>query len=336
VLLKIVYNSYKKRLCILLYISNLKVVIHHKYYLIMHNLKTNFDKILNITKSFYKGSIDAEGNYYFYPNKPKMSDCEIITLSLVGEAIGIDSENYLFGKIKSDHFHDFPNLIHRSRFNRRRRRLGDLIARLNDRISSLLNEGENIYLLDSIPVPICKNARINRSRICKDDYESAPDRGYSAVNKAYFYGFKLHLATSVRGVYSSMELTKASIHDIHFLNEVKHSGIEDCALIGDKGYVSEPIQQDLFTTRQIKLLTPVKSNQHDKERIPFIYMKSRKRIETLFSQLCDQLMLKRNYAKTTKGLSVRILCKITAVTLLQYINYQNQKPLNHLKYALAS
>ena len=217
-----------------------------------------------------------------------MSDCEIIILSLVGETIGIDSENCLFGKIKSDHIHDFPNLIHRSRFNRRRRRL-----------------------VDSTPVPICKNARITRSKICKDDYESAPDRGYSAVNKAYFYGFKLHLATSVRGVYSSMELTKVSIHDIHFLNEIKHSKIGDCALIGDKGYVSEPIQQDLFTTRQIRLFTPVKSNQHDKERIPIIFMKSRKRFETLFSQLCDQLMLKRNYAKTTKGLSVRILCKIT-------------------------
>ena len=302
----------------------------------MHNLKSNFDKILNITKSFYKGSIDADHNYYFYPNKPKMSDCEIIALSLVGETIGIDSENYLFGKIKSDHIHDFPNLIHRSRFNRRRRRLGDLIAWLNDRISSLLNEGENIYLVDSIPVPICKNARITRSKICKDDYETAPDRGYSAVTKSYFYGYKLHLATSIRGIYSSMELTKASIHDIHFLNEVKHSGISDCALLGDKGYVSEPIQQDLFTTRQIQLFTPVKYGQHDKERIPFIFMKSRKRIETLFSQLCDQLMLKRNYAKTTKGLSVRILCKITAVTMLQYINYKNEKPLNHLKYALAS
>jgi len=279
VLLKTVYNLYKKRLCILLYISKLKVDIHHKYFLIMHNLKSNFDKILNITKSFYKGSIDADHNYYFYPNKPKMSDCEIIALSLVGE---------------------------------------------------------NIYLVDSIPVPICKNARINRSKICKDDYETAPDRGYSAVTKSYFYGYKLHLATSIRGVYSSMELTKASIHDIHFLNEVKHSRIENCALIGDKGYVSEPIQQDLFTTRQIKLFTPVKSGQHDKEPFPFIFMKSRKRIETLFSQLCDQLMLKRNYAKSTKGLSVCILCKITAVTLLQYINYKNEKPLNHLKYALAS
>ena len=73
-----------------------------------------------------------------------------------------------------------------------------------------------------------------------------------------------------------------------------------------------------------------------KKNVFLLYMKSRKRIETLFSQLCDQLMLKRNYAKSTKGLSVRILCKITAVTMLQYINYMNEKPLNHLKYALAS
>jgi hypothetical protein len=142
VLLKLVDNYNKKRLCKLLNISKLKVVNYHKYTFIMHNLKSNFDKILDITKSFYKSSIDADDNYYFYPNKPKMSDCEIIALSLVGETIGIDSENYLFGKIKSDHIHDFPNLIHRSRFNRRRKRLGDLITRLNDQISSLLNEGE--------------------------------------------------------------------------------------------------------------------------------------------------------------------------------------------------
>lgn len=77
----------------------------------MHNLKTNFDKILDITKSFFQGSLNAEGNYYFYPNKPKISDCEVIALSILGETIGIDSENYLFGILKSDHHEDFPNLI---------------------------------------------------------------------------------------------------------------------------------------------------------------------------------------------------------------------------------
>jgi len=62
----------------------------------------------------------------------------------------------------------------------------------------------------------------------------------------------------------------------------------------------------------------------------------RKRIETLFAQLCDQFMRKRNYAKTILGLSRRVLSNITAVTLLQYINSKNDKPINHLKYSLAS
>jgi hypothetical protein len=302
----------------------------------MHNLKTNFDKILDITKSFFQDSLNADGNYFFYPNKPKMSDCEVIALSIVSESIGIDSENYLFGKLRVDHSHDFPNLISRSRFNRRRKRLGNLITRLNHKISSSLNEGEDVYLVDSIPIPICQIAREKSCKICKEDFETAPDKGYSAVSKSWYFGYKLHLATSVRGVFSSMELTKASVHDIHYLNEVKHSGITNCTLIADKGYISKPIQTDLFNTRQIRLETPYRSSQHDKEPFPYIFKKSRKRIETLFSQLCDQLMLKRNYAKTKTGLSIRILCKITSVTMLQYINFLNQKPLNHLKYALAS
>ncbi len=302
----------------------------------MHNLKTNFDKILNITKSFFKDSLDADDNYYFYPKKPKMSDCEIITLSMPGEALGIDSENYLFGKIKSDHMDDFPNLIDRSRFNRRRKRLGDLIAKLNEWIADFLNEGEDTYLVDSIPVPVCQIARERSCKICKKNFESAPDKGYSSVNRSWFYGYKLHLVTSVRGVFSSMDLTKASIHDLHYLKEVKHSGISDCTLIADKGYVSKPIQMDLFTSKQIRLKTPKRFNQRDKELFPIIFTRARKRIETLFSQLCDQYMLKRNYAKTITGLSIRILSKIASVTMLQYINTINDRPLNHLKYALAS
>jgi hypothetical protein len=215
----------------------------------MHNLKTNFDKILDITKSFFQDFLMLMATITSTPNKPKISDCEAIALSVLCEAIGIDSENYLFGKLKSDYLKDFPNLIHRSRFNRRRKRLGDLITKLNQKISSLMNLGENIVLVDSIPIPICQIAREKSSKICKEDFETAPDKGYSAVCKSWYYGYKLHLATSVRGVFSSMELTKVSFHDIHYLNEVKHSGISDCTLIGDKGYISEPIQLDLFNTK---------------------------------------------------------------------------------------
>ena len=72
-----------------------------------------------------------------------------------------------------------------------------------------MNEGEDIYLVDSIPIPICQLAREKSCKIYKENFEIAPDKGYSAVSKSWYFGYKLHLAISVRGVFSSMELTKA-------------------------------------------------------------------------------------------------------------------------------
>lgn len=93
-----------------------------------------------------------------------------------------------------------------------------------------------------------------------------------------------------------------------------------------------------LSTRRKQGLAPCQSNAmpdtHEKTLFPKVFRKSRKRIETLFSQLCDQFMLKRNYAKSFIGLCTRIISKITAVTCLQYQNTLNKKPMNHLKFAL--
>ena len=145
-----------------------------------------------------------------------------------------------------------------------------------------------------------------------------------------YLGYKLHLATSVRGIFSSMELSKASVHDIHHLNKVKHPGIANCTLIAEKGFISKTYKLDPFNTGQIRLETPLRINQHDKKHFPFIFKKARKRIEPLFSQICDRQMLKRNYAKARTGLSIRLLCKIALVIKLQYVNLLNNKPLSHL------
>ena len=309
--------------------------IHQIYTSYMHNLKTNFDKFFNITKSVFKDCLNESDNFFFYPNKPKLSDCEIIALSVTGESLGIDSENYFWGKLKSDHKDDFPRLIDRSNFNRRRKHLYHFIEQLNQCLADRLNEYEDVYLVDSIPVPVCQITRERRSKIFKESFDTAPDIGYSAVSKSYYYGYKLHLVTSVRGIFQSMDLTKASVHDVHYLSEVKKSGLSTCTLIADKGYLSSTYQIDLFNSCQINLQTPKRANQ-ERDPFPSIFKKMRKRIETLFAQLCDQFMLRRNYAKTILGLSVRILSKITAVTLLQYINSKNNRPINHLKYALAA
>ncbi len=81
--------------------------------------------------------------------------------------------------------------------------------------------------------------------------------------------------------------------------------------------------------------TSSKVNQYCFKKQSFHIRKVRKRIETLFSQLCDQFMIRRNFAKSFNGLKSRILCKITAFTILQFINkFLTNRNLNNIKYAL--
>ena len=48
----------------------------------------------------------------------------------------------------------------------------------------------------------------------------------------------------------------------------------------------------------------------------YVSRNKRKIIETLFSLLCDQFMIRRNYAKTFKGFKTRIIFKIIALTAI--------------------
>ena len=96
--------------------------------------------------------------------------------------------------------------------------------------------------------------------------------------------------------------------------------MNNCTLIGDRGYLSTQVQTDLFNYANIKLDTPMRSNQKNYQKQKYIFRKSRKRIETLFSQLCDQFKIRNNYAKSFNGFKTRILSKITALTFIQFVN----------------
>ncbi len=51
----------------------------------------------------------------------------------------------------------------------------------------MLNEFEDVYLVDSIPVPVCQIAREKQSKIFKEFFVTSPDKDYSAVSKSYYY-----------------------------------------------------------------------------------------------------------------------------------------------------
>ena len=69
------------------------------------------------------------------------------------------------------------------------------------------------------------------------------------------------------------------------------------------------MQLDLFETADIKLEIPYRYNQKNRNPIFIPYAKARKRIETDFSQIVDQFMINRNYAKQIEGFITRIISK---------------------------
>lgn len=290
----------------------------------MSNIVKNYLRVLEVISSLnceleFKSGIGR---------KQKMSDLEVVALSLTAEFMSIDSENSLFKEISTE---QIPNLIERSQYNKRRRKLFLFSEKIRTKLASKFLEFEDYYIVDSMPLEVCKFSRHNRIKICKEEFETAPSKGFCASQNNWFYGYKLHGVCSVNGIFHSLDITKAEVHDVHFLKNIKNQ-MSDCVLLGDRGYLSETVQLDLFQTVNIKLETPKRTNQKNYKPQPYIFRKSRKRIETLFSQLCDQFRIRNNYAKTFEGFKTRILAKITALTLVQYINkFIFDRPINNIK-----
>lgn len=292
----------------------------------MSNLEASYKLIL---KELIK--ISKVENFYFKPRKPKLSDLELISLIILAEFKSIDSEYQLFREIKD---FDIASKIERSVYNRRKRKLFPFIEEIRLKMVEKFNEFENYFIVDSMPLEVCKLARSSRSKICKEVDYAIPNKGFCASQNLHFYGYKLHAVCSISGIFQSFDLSPASVHDIHYLQDIKGQ-LSDCVLLGDKGYLSQTIQLDLFNEVNIQLETPKRKNQKDYKPQFYPFKKYRKRIETLFSQLCDQFMIRRNYAKSFQGFKTRILAKITTLTTIQYLNkFVFDRNINNLKINL--
>ena len=291
----------------------------------MNNLTANYERILEILRRISKDQLLA-----YQRRQPRLSDLELISLNLTAEFMGIDSESDLFRKLPRK----IADRIERSVYNRRRRKLANYLERIRSKLASHFNEFEDFFIVDSMPLEVCKLSRSSRSRICKENPYGYPDKGYCAAQGINYYGYKLHAVCSVNGVFQSIDLSPASVHDINYLKDIKMQ-IKDCTLIADRGYLSAKVQLNLFETCNITLDTPMRRNQKDFKQQAYVFRKKRKRIETLFSQLCDQFMIRRNYAKSFEGFKTRIISKITALTTIQFINkFIFDRNINNIKTSI--
>ena len=291
----------------------------------MSNLQTVYNKIHGLLHE-----IESRDYFLDQRKKPKLSDKGLIALCLAAETLGIDSERFLFKQLPES----LQGLIERSVYNRRLRRLNIKMESIRQSIVDRLESQSALYVIDSMPMEVCKLSRAKRARICQDEEHGSPDYGYCAAQDTHYFGFKLHAVCTPEGVIKMFDISKASVHDIHYLNDVQ-AHLSHCTLLGDKGYLSKQWQADLFEVNAMRLETPMRKNQHDFKVFPEAFSRARKRIETLFSQLCDQFMIRRNYAKSFAGLARRLVAKITALTFIQWDNVRNGNKMNNIKVVLS-
>lgn len=110
----------------------------------------NHERILEVLRE-----ISKEQLLTYQSRKPKMSDLEPISLNLTSEFMNLDSENDLFRKLPTA----ISSKIERSVYNRRKRKLANHIDGIRLKLASYFNEFEDYFIVDSMPLEVCKFSR---------------------------------------------------------------------------------------------------------------------------------------------------------------------------------
>jgi hypothetical protein len=252
---------------------------------------------------------------------PDCSDAELLTMALVGECMGWDQETVLMSQWRQ-HRDLFPCQPDRTRFNRRRRALGQAMNLLRRAILAVLDIAQDRRCaIDSLPVPVVQFYRVPHA---SSEWRShAATFGRCCAKKQTIFGYKLHLLVTLGGVIRDFELAPANLPDLTVGVELlaEHSHLE---VWGDKAYISAPIAAELARTRDVQLHTLPRSNQSRRGQVAPTVRKrfngAREIIETVNQQLTAQLHVETNHAHTCFGLTARLYTKLTAHTICLYLN----------------
>ena len=282
------------------------------------NLTDLFTNIFVIIDDMYNEIITITVSNRHNIKDSKLSDSEIITISIVGELLTIDSEKAFFSLLKREYKNLFPKIGDRTRFNRTKRNLYWVISKIREHISLFMQSySNNIRIVDSMPIPVCEFGRAHFSKCFKGEasYGRCPSK------KQTYFGFKFHALTTIDGFLSDYIITPANVDDRNAVWDLcdKYKSI---SIIGDKGYVNKRLTPELKVEKDINLLFLKRGNSKDNypKDIRQLIFKARRRIETSFSQLAEQLNLNKVKSKSMLGFITRTSIKVLAHNISFLIN----------------
>lgn len=260
---------------------------------------------------------------------PKLSDSEVITIEVVGEFLGIDTDKGLYEHFRRHHWDLFPALreVHRTTFCRQAANLWAAKEELWRHLSREQGrERLGLFVVDSLPIPACRKARSHR---CKLLWEAAA-YGYDELSRSFFYGMRAHLLVRWPGVIAGVCLAPANVHELRVAQALLAEADAEGWVLGDRNYHSLPLAEEL-RTRGLWLLTPHKVRKGERRAWPRWLVHKRRRVETVIGQLVCRYNAKKVWARDLWHLRSRWLRKVLSHTIA--VGFCRQAGLSPLRFS---
>ncbi len=205
---------------------------------------------------------------------------------------------------------EFPHLVSYNRFVELS---STVVVPMCFYLHQRLGSCTSLSFIDSTPLPVCHNRRIQRHRV----FKAFAARGKTSMG--WFYGFKLHLIVSDRGELLAFCLTPGNSDDRQPVPQLAQDLFGK--LFADAGYLSQPLFDQLFA-QGVQLITPIRSNMKNRLMPLMDKLLLRKRfiIETINDQLKNISQISHSRHRSIKNFVMNLLAGLIAYT------HQPKKP----------
>ncbi len=236
------------------------------------------------------------------------SDAEVLTVAVVAAKY---FQNHLARALQMMHLGRYlSGPLSVSRFNRRLHRLADWLGVALETLGELFATGE-AFLLDSMPVPVCRRARARRSRKLRGKAFC----GFCAAKKEKFFGWRLHRICTTAGVPVAFDLVPGGLHDPTPIHELTYALPAGATVYGDKAYNAGDDEASIADETGVRLVPLRKANMRPNIWADKLALRAwRKRIEALFSQL-EAMGVQRLRARANPGLHLKLHASLLAATI---------------------
>src|SRR5215475_3062165 len=247
----------------------------------------------------------------------QMNDAEIMTTACIAALFFRGNHESARAMLQQHGY--IPHMVSKSRFSRRLHRIKDIFIILFDFLGKIwkTRNTDAIYVIDSLPIAVCDNIRIRRSKL----YSNEDFRGYQASKKRYFYGLKIHLMVTHDGQPVECFLTPGGFGDVEALKYYAYELPDGSIIYADKAYNDYAIEDLLKEVEHIQLLPMRKKNSTRAlpPAISFVQHYHRKRVETAGS-LIEQLLPKSIHTVTSQGCELKVALFVIASSIHGYLN----------------